>query len=82
MCRFRYCSFFIGAALFSYYETQPSLLDEVRQTVATQDSVDVTTLRAADIGDRGTAPFHRNKTATRPCGFADRCHFCCGHEQH
>lgn len=44
--------FFIGAALFSYYETQPSLLDDVRQTVATQDSVDAATLQAADIGDR------------------------------
>jgi SSS family solute:Na+ symporter len=44
--------FLIGAALFSYYETHPSLLDEVRQTVATQNSVDTATLQAADIGDR------------------------------
>ncbi|MAI30152.1 MAG: sodium:solute symporter [Planctomycetaceae bacterium TMED240] len=44
--------FFIGAALFAYYETQPGLLDEVRQTVAAQNSVDMATLKAADIGDR------------------------------
>jgi solute:Na+ symporter, SSS family len=44
--------FLIGAALFSYYETQPELLDEVRRTVAAQDSVDPATLQPADIGDR------------------------------
>jgi len=44
--------FLIGAALFSYYEIHPSLLDEVRQTAAAQDSVDAATLQAADIGDR------------------------------
>ncbi len=44
--------FLIGAALFSYYETHPSLLEEVRQTVATQNSVDAANLQASDIGDR------------------------------
>jgi len=44
--------FLLGAALFSYYATQPEMLAEVRQAVATQNSVDPATLQAADIGDR------------------------------
>jgi SSS family solute:Na+ symporter len=44
--------FLIGAALFSYYATQPEMLHEVRQAVAAQQSVDPATLQAADIGDK------------------------------
>ena len=44
--------FLIGAALFSYYATQPELLEEVRQSVAMEKNVDASTLTAADIGDK------------------------------
>ena len=44
--------FLIGAALFSFYETQPDLLEEVRQSVAMEKSVPPSTLVAADIGDK------------------------------
>ncbi len=44
--------FAIGAALFSYYSTQPAALDEVRAAVAIEKEVDVETLTDADIGDK------------------------------
>ena len=59
--------FFIGAALYSYYEAHPNLLDEVRQTVAAQNGVDAATLSAADIGDRVLPHFIATKL---PAGLA------------
>ncbi len=44
--------FLIGAALFSYYSTQPEMLAEVKQVVAIEKSVDADSLSAADVGDR------------------------------
>ncbi len=59
--------FFIGAALYSYYEAHPNLLDEVRQSVAAQNGVDAATLSAADIGDRVLPHFIATKL---PAGLA------------
>ncbi len=44
--------FLIGAALYSYYSTQPGLLAEVHQSVAVERSLEPTTLTATEIGDR------------------------------
>ncbi|MGI9473003.1 MAG: sodium:solute symporter [Rubripirellula sp.] len=60
--------FLIGAALFSYYSTQPQLLDEVRQSVALKESVDPSTLSAADIGDKVLPHFIATKLPTGLAG--------------
>ncbi len=53
--------FLIGAALFSYYATQPAMLDEVKQAVAIETSVDPASLTSADIGDKILPHFIANR---------------------
>ncbi|MFK8114268.1 MAG: sodium:solute symporter [Rubripirellula sp.] len=53
--------FLIGAALFSYYATQPEMLTEVRQAVAIEQGVAVSELTDADVGDKILPHYIANK---------------------
>lgn len=53
--------FVIGAALFAFYQTEPSMLDEIRQAVALEKSVAPETLTDADLGDKVLPHFIANR---------------------
>lgn len=59
--------FLIGSTLYSYYQSHPALLDEVRQAVAVEKSIDApvpidpAALTDADIGDKVLPHFIANR---------------------
>jgi len=44
--------FFIGTALYAYFQQHPELIDAVKQQVAIEKGIDITKLTAADYGDK------------------------------
>lgn len=56
--------FFIGTALYAYFYQHPELIETVKQQVAVDKGVDVSSLQPADYGDKVLPYFMVNKVPT------------------
>lgn len=56
--------FFIGTALYAYFQQHPELIEAVRSQVALEKGVDASTLQPVDYGDKVLPYFMVNKVPT------------------